>query len=148
MELVTVPQFIDSEDKIMGPITVRQFVIMLVTAGLLFVVYKLTDLGLFIIAAIFIVGTGALFAFYRVNGQPFHFFLLHVVQTVKNPSLRVWKKVPPTRTRRDEEFGGKDIQLPIDPLHQLSAQRLSDLALIVDTGGAYRGENEEGELFS
>ena len=35
MQMFTVPQFIDVEDKIIGPITTRQFIICLVGLGLL-----------------------------------------------------------------------------------------------------------------
>ncbi len=142
MDLITVPQFIDNEDKILGPITVRQFVIMLVTGGILFVIFKLSDLSLFILSAILIGGTGALFAFYRVNGQPFHFFLLHIFQTVRNPSLRVWKRdTAPVINIIDEESGHDEVA---PRQSRMSEQRLSDLSLIVDTGGAYKGHKDEG----
>ena len=46
-----VPQFIDAEDKILGPITVRQFIIMIVGGLLIFAAYKLADFGLFLLEA-------------------------------------------------------------------------------------------------
>jgi hypothetical protein len=42
-----VPQFIDAEDKILGPLTTRQFVTMLSVVGIIFVTYKLADFLLF-----------------------------------------------------------------------------------------------------
>ena len=48
MEQITVPQFLDVEDRIIGPITVRQFVILLVGSGLIFAAYKLSDFALFL----------------------------------------------------------------------------------------------------
>ena len=43
MQQFTVPQFIDVEDKIIGPITTRQFVIMLAGFTLIGISYKLFD---------------------------------------------------------------------------------------------------------
>ena len=40
MDRYNVPQFIDVEAKIIGPITARQFIIMLVACGLTFIWYK------------------------------------------------------------------------------------------------------------
>src|SRR3989344_27556 len=92
MEQYTVPQFIDVEDKIFGPITTRQFLILLVTGGVLFITYRLADLGLFIILGIIWGIIGGTLAFMRVNGQTVHYFLLNVIQTSKRPALRVWNK--------------------------------------------------------
>ncbi len=143
MEKYTVPQFIDSEDKIVFFLTVRQFLIILVTCGALFVVFKITDFTLFLLVGAVIVGVGGTFAFYRVNGQPFHLFALNVVQTTQNPSLRVWKKEVNRATIRAEAQAmvKKDEPAPLPPFRPSpSAHRLSELSLIVDTGGAYRGE--------
>jgi len=150
MEQITIPQFIENEDRILGPLTVRQFIIILVAAGLLFVAFKTTDLTAFIFSATIIGGTAGLLAFYRVNGQPFHFFLLNLVRTASRPTLRVWKK-------QARHFSGhvketveeKKQEQAMTPSRQTpSGKRLSELSLIVDTGGAYRGEKEAGtELF-
>lgn len=138
----TVPQFIDSEDKIMGPITTRQFLILLVTAFLGFIAYKLFDFGLFLLVAIFWLIVGGILAFMRVNGQPFHFFLLNLVQTFRKPALRVWDKEldtgilqqyvkqkppPPPKARIKKE--------------SLATSKLAELTLVVNTGGVYNPED-------
>ncbi len=48
MAQYVVPQFITVEDKILGPITVRQFLILLVDTGLMFIFYKIFDFSLFL----------------------------------------------------------------------------------------------------
>lgn len=45
----TVPQFIDVEDKIIGTITVRQFIILLVAAILIAVSYRVLDTAGFVV---------------------------------------------------------------------------------------------------
>lgn len=146
-ERFIVPQFIDTEDKIWGPITVRQFVIIL--AGLLFgfIAYKLSDFSLFIFWVIFIAFFVGIFAFYKVNGAPFHTFALNFIETTfKKPSLRVWHKehiqVQEFKSKKEKE----EKNLPVAHKQMLSSRKLSELSLIIDTGGVYKGEkfvNEE-----
>ncbi len=139
MDQITVPQFIENEDRILGPITARQFVILLVAAGMIYVTYKTSDMTLFIIMTIIIGGGAATLAFYRVNGQPFHFFLLNIIRTASRPSLRVWKKEVRAIRRAKETKDERAQALPPERPHALiGSHRLADLALIVDTGGAYR----------
>src|SRR5258705_13476110 len=92
MDQFVVPQFIEVEDKIFGPITTRQFIILLVTGLILFIIFKLADTALFIFLSVLIGGTALVIAFVKINGQPFHFFLLNIVQTVRRPSRRIWYK--------------------------------------------------------
>ena len=138
----TVPQFIDVEDKIFGPITVRQFIIMLVTALLIAVCYRVFDFSLFIVLGLFLFAIGSTFAFVKINGTAFHFFVLNLIQTLKKPRLRIWHK-DDTLTQG----------LELDKLHhtvarvasnrQYSSSRLNELSLIVDTQGSYQGETSD-----
>ena len=74
MNQFTVPQFIDVEDKVFGPITTRQFIILLVASLLTFVFWKLFDVVLFGIVVFFVDGFAVLLAFMKVRGQFFMFF--------------------------------------------------------------------------
>jgi hypothetical protein len=151
MDQITVPQFIENEDRILGPVTVRQFVIILVACAILFVAYKTTDLTAFIFVTIIIGGCAGVLGFVRINGQPFHFFLLNIARTASRPTLRVWRKEVRHIIRRAKETKAEKAMktAPPPPEHpRVSGHRLSDLALIVDTGGAYMGEKEkDSELF-
>ncbi|OGM00124.1 hypothetical protein A2480_03605 [Candidatus Uhrbacteria bacterium RIFOXYC2_FULL_47_19] len=134
----TVPQFIDVEDKIFGPLTTRQFLIMLVVAGALFIVFKLADFALFVFLAVVMIVFGGVLAFLRVNGQPFHYFLLNLIQTFSKPRLRIWDK-----TLTDSEL--KEIVTAPPPApppkrlikERVSTTKLSELTLVVNTGGVY-----------
>lgn len=150
MEQVVVPQFIEAEDRILGPITVRQFAIMFVGGALVFLEYKMSDLALFILLALLTIGTTVTVAFVKINGQPFHFFLIHIIQTIKRPSIRVWRKVAyPVSAVSAIGVNGTEKGGPKPPEHQrASGQRLSELSLLVDTGGGYATKEEDGtELF-
>lgn len=133
----------------------RQFVILLVAGVILFITFKITDLSLFIVSAIIIGGGAAILAFFRVNGQPMHMFLLHFMQTVKDPSLRVWKKkvskrdvLLARRVAEEKVKEGQEANVIPTSRPTVTSQKLAELSLVVDTGGAYRGERGEGnELF-
>ena len=138
----TVPQFIDVEDKILGPLTVRQFIILLIASGFVFVAYKLYDFTLFLVTGAFEFGVACIIAFLKINGQPFHYFVLNLIQTFKKPRLRVWDK-----ELTDAELK-KIIQTPPPPppkervlKRRVSSSKLSELTLVVNTGGVYNPEN-------
>jgi len=142
MQQFLVPQFIDVEDKIIGPITTRQFVLMLVAILLTFVFYKLFSFWVFVLVGLLNLGLFAVLAFAKINGRPVHFFLLNFIQTSKRPNLRVWNR---EAYRRDLNLVHSDIkEKPVGQLHRatVSGSRLKDLTLIVNTGGVYGGGEE------
>lgn len=141
MNQFTVPQFIDVEDKIFGPITTRQFVILLVAGLLIFVSFKLADTALFILLLSLIGGLALLLAFVKINGQSFHYFILNIFQTLRRPSRRVWNKVY-TKTELNEFIAaGKVAEVEQKaPVKSASPTRIRDLSLLVNTGGYYKPE--------
>src|SRR3989339_346522 len=92
MDQFLVPQFIDVEDKIFGPITTRQFIILLVAGLIIFIAYKLADFTLFIFLLAVLGGFSLVLAFVKINGQVFHYFILNIFQTMRRPSRRIWQK--------------------------------------------------------
>jgi hypothetical protein len=147
MQRFTVPQFIDVEDKIIGPITTRQFLIFLAGAIVIAILYRLFDFSAFLVFGGMVFIFSVVLAFVRINGRPFHFFLLNLVQTVRRRGTRVWnnklaplmdsEKIPTLKfdsTRTAKEYYEKS--------------RLAELSLIVDTQGEYRGDDEEGEIIT
>jgi len=140
MQKFIVPQFIDVESKIFGPVTVRQFLIILVGLMFGFMAYKLSDFSLFIVEAFIIFIAISAFAFVKVNGAPFHVFLLNYIKTMKSAKVRIWKRQPFVKqTKKEEKENITD--KPVSTRSRMSASRLSELSLIIDTGGAYQGEN-------
>ncbi len=142
MQQFVVPQFIEVEDKIFGPITTRQFLIILAAALVIFIAYKFADFTLFLIILVAIGGLALTFAFVKVNGQTFHYFLLNILQTARRPSLRVWNKnyteeeLNYLRQRQPEEIIKKEARKPVRTEH------IRNLSLVVNTGGFYRPEDD------
>lgn len=138
-----VPQFIDVETKIIGPITPKQFIILIITAGLIFLSYKLADFTLFIIEAVFLFGLGITLGFVKVNSQPIYYFLLSLIQVLKKPNIRVWKREKMLVLEKKIKKKKGEIEEVITPRRTLPLSKLSEISLLVDTGGRYEEEVEE-----
>lgn len=136
-----VPQFIDAEDKIFGPITARQFIILMIAGLIDFGLFKLLTFVQFLLIGIPIIIIAGIFAFTKINGQSFHYFILNIIQTFKKPKLRVWDK-----RYSDSELKVFMKQTPPEPPKvsvrktPVSVSRLNELSLVVNTGGIYRPE--------
>lgn len=141
MDQFVVPQFIDVEDKIFGPVTSRQFVILLVAGLILFVAFKLADTALFIFLLATLGGFALILAFVKINGQSFHYFILNLVQTLRRPSRRIWYKTDTKEELEELRKGGKiEIIEKATEIPRLSYNRIRDLSLAVNTGGYYKPE--------
>lgn len=141
MQQFVVPQFIDVEDKIFGPITARQFIILLVATLIIFLAYKLADITLFIFLTLVIGGLALVFAFVKVNGQSFHYVILSMIQTLRRPSLRVWNKTfDKSELVRYRDESKIVVVEKIKRVPKLSYSRIRDLSLVVNTGGYYKPE--------
>lgn len=136
-----VPQFIDVEDKIFGPVTARQFVILLAAGLTLFAAFKLADFALFVVLLIVIGGGSLVVAFVKINGQAFHYFLLNIIQTLRRPSLRIWNKIYTTEDiKRLRGEGRVIVPEKAVAIKRYSYSRIRDLSLTVNTGGYYQAE--------
>jgi hypothetical protein len=139
-----VPQFIDNEDKILGPITVRQFLICLAGTLAIMIEWAILKFIFFIIAAVITAGIAGVFAFLKVNGHPFHIFFLNFLQSLTRPAIRVWNK-----ELNDTELRRLIKEKPPAPTPERntkarpSSTRLRDLTLTVNTGGVYNAEEDE-----
>ncbi len=105
--------------------------------------YKLLQTAYFILALIPTAGLAATFAFIKINGQPFHLFFVNFLQTQVRPKLRVWNK---DLSLQELKGAQKVVGLPTVEKVQLkkrpSSTKLRDLALVVNTGGVYKPEEE------
>lgn len=142
MQQFTVPQFIDNEDKILGPITVRQFLIMIVAAILIAVAYAALAFWYFVAVAVLIAVIAGVIAFLPINGRPFHYFLISFIERTKKPSRRVWNKEL-TDAELRHYIQVKKEEAPVEKAlrPRYTTSHLSQLSLIVDTSGGYTGED-------
>jgi len=96
-----VPQYIDIEDKVIGPFTIKQFLYIIVAAVVLFILYNLVNLFVLILLAVPICALTFALAFVKVHNQPFINVVKNFLGFVKKPDFYVWKK--PTIQKKTEE---------------------------------------------
>jgi hypothetical protein len=142
-----VPQFIEVEDKILGPITTRQFVELLAGGLICFIMYRFLSFAYFAVGAVFVIGVDVVLAFAKVNGRPVHYFLLNFLQTAKRPKLRIWNREAFVRQVQEVESGIQEKVKEIAKKAPVSGSRLRDLSIVVNTGGVYQGEDSVNESF-
>ncbi len=96
-----VPQYLKVEDKIIGPLTLKQFIYLLLAGGLLFLLFNILKFGIFIIVAIPITIFTLLLAFYKIGNQKFSQFVVNLLGFVTKPNIYTWKKSAPTRPEEE-----------------------------------------------
>lgn len=133
-----VPQFIDIESKIIGPISGRQFIISIITMALCYIWFELFPAFIFV-PAIFVTGAiGGTLAFAKVNGQRMHYFLLNVIQTLKRPRLTVWHRL----SYEKPAVISAPPKPAFVPKEAPNQSRLAEMSLMVDTGGVYVAQEQ------
>lgn len=139
-----VPQFIDAEPKLLGPVTPRQFIILFVGVLLSALMKVLLPFWAFIVVTVIIAGLVLTLAFVKINGQSFHYFLLNMLQTFRKPSIRVWKKdLSDAYLRQFIQREEIKVETKFERKDFIGTSRLNELSLIVNTGGAYRPEHDD-----
>ncbi len=138
MDQYVVPQFIEVEAKIIGPISARQFVEIMVGLASSYVWFRISPTPFLFIPLIFITLTiTGVMAFAKVNGQSMHYFLLNLIQTLKRPRLKLWHRMDykePVKKVAKEEA-------PIVDKGPVTESRLASVSLMVDTGGVYSSDD-------
>lgn len=141
MQQFVVPQFLDVEDKIFGPITIRQFSILIVAGGTIYVAFELLDFVSFIVTTAVVGGFSLVLAFVRINGQPFHYFMLNFFQTKRLPKNRVWGK---DLSNKELDYLRKlmpETTEEVEEIKPVSREHIRDLSLLVNTGGYYKPDD-------
>ena len=124
-----VPQFIEVEDKIFGPLTFKQFVYVAGGIGISVVLFILLPKFIAIIISAPILIFAAALAFYKVNDKPFINVVEAFVKYTLTDKLYIWKKedkVPEAK----EALEKKEIEQVYVP--KLSDSKLKELTWSLD----------------
>lgn len=128
-----VPQFIEVEDKIFGPLTLKQFIYLVGGGGLSFLVYLfLNNLFLSIIPIAIIMGISVALAFYKLNNKPFVGVLEDAFKYLTGTKLYIWKKseTPPPQSTQAAVSQAKSFASVMVP--KISDSKLKDLTWSLD----------------
>lgn len=119
-----VPQFIEVEDKIFGPLTLKQFIYLAGGGGVCLMLFTLLPLWLTFLLGAPVLAFCAALAFYQVNGRPFIVAIEHASSYFFGTKLYLWKQ------REAKASGPTAIatSAPVAPVPTLSQSRLKDLS--------------------
>jgi hypothetical protein len=115
-----VPQFIEIEDKIFGPLTFKQFLYVGGGAAVGFIFWMMTPKIIAIIVGGPFVAFFMAAAFYKVNGRPFLMFIEGAIKYTLSAKLYIWKKTD----KKIEKIPEK-----IRPQNQMALPKLSQSKL-------------------
>ena len=132
MQQFQLPQFIDVEDKVFGPLTAKQFVYVLAGAAFVVIIWVFQLPGIIFWPLAIVVGGffGAL-AFFKYNGQPFVVLVNNATNHVLHTRLYIWK-------REDKKPDKSAIVTPVKNEYyapKLTQSKLKDLSWSLDING-------------
>ena len=86
------------EDKIIGPFTMKQFIYLLISGGIVYGWWTYLQnnyvdfMPIFLVLAIPVGLLGVAFALLKINDRPFEVFILSFFQFLSTPKQRMWKE--------------------------------------------------------
>jgi hypothetical protein len=123
-----VPQFIEVEDKIFGPLTWKQFVFMGGGIGLSVIIFLYLPFLIAAIVALPVMAFSIALSFYKVNNKSFVDILGAGVSFYTKGRLYLWRK----EEKKEGPAPAPAAPLPTREKLTLSGNRLHDLALSLD----------------
>lgn len=128
-----VPQFIDIEDRLIGPLTLKQFLYLAFAGALIFVFWFLFNFFIWLIISLPITILAFAFAFLKINDRPFVYFFISAIFYFVKPKLYIFGEMP-EKKEAEEKIPPKPEPLPAEaPATKVSRSKLKELALNLDT---------------
>jgi hypothetical protein len=126
-----VPQFIDVEDKIIGPLSFKQFAYVLASAASAFICLRVLPIWFGGPLMIILISFFLALAFYKVNGRPFINALEAGIMFYFGSRLYVWKQ---PKAKKEEAGKTKDADdlSNFNYIPRLTNSRLKDLSWSLD----------------
>ena len=125
-----VPQFIEVEDKIFGPLTFKQFIYILGGLGGAYIIYRMLPLALAGPLILIVGGFAAALAFFQFNGRPFIFGFESAFYYFLRTKLYLWnneRKQANAPAVKTVSAKSSEVYVP-----KLSDSKLHDLAWSLD----------------
>lgn len=130
MRQYQVPQFITVEDKIIGPLTLKQSGFLGTAAVLIFLMRFFFREFVFWPLAFLIGGFAVALSFLSINGQPFWVVFKNWVLYTIRPRVYIWKQTPQEKRRVQPEETKHEPKITKVP--KISESKLSDLSWSLD----------------
>ena len=126
-----VPQFINIEDKIVGPLTGKQLLWIAAMCATLFLLWTILSKVVFFIVGVPVALFFIALAFLKPNGQSFLSFIVYVGYYMFSSKEYVWKKEV-VRTRKKENEPKKTNQQKIKK-QKLNFDEIKQLTQVLDS---------------
>jgi len=122
-----VPQFLEVEDKIFGPLTLKQFLYSAGGAGFFFIAWVGLPQPFSTIVALPLLLFFLALAFYKVNNRPFVVTVENYFKYISGTKLYIWKK-------REKEIKKKAVEVKSSTLvvPELSGSKLRNMSWELD----------------
>jgi hypothetical protein len=94
-----IPQFTDVEDKLIGPLTLKQFLALLATGGVVLFFWSIFKFSIFFfVFGLPVALLGIVTTFGKFNGRPLFAYVLPYLGFMSRPRVRIFKRETPTVT--------------------------------------------------
>ena len=123
-----VPQFIEVEDKIIGPLTLKQFIYLSGGGGLCVVFFTYFNVIIALVLSALVAGFVAALAFYKINGKPFVDIIEAGFSYYTHGKMFLWKHQDPKVMK---EVTKAEVQV-LRGAPKLTRGKLSELAWSLD----------------
>ncbi len=130
-----VPQFIEREAKIIGPLTFKQFLFVGAGGVIIFILYSSlaqTSVIAFLFLTLVIAAISLSFAFLKIEGHPLANVFLGFTNFISSPKVYLWerKKFIPRMAKKEkpQEAPKKEITESSEEIKLFKRSRLKDLS--------------------
>jgi hypothetical protein len=126
----SVPQFIDVEDKIVGPFTGKQTLFLILGFGVLLILFTFLDFIFFILLSIPVIIIVLAFAFWKPKGFTVLQWANNIINYYTTAHLYIWRREPDSRMFKQTQRKQTAKEAPDLPV---SRNRIKELAWLLDT---------------
>lgn len=137
--LFNVPQYIDVEDKVAGPLTAKQLLWMFGMGVVLIILWNIFDGIVFFIVAIPAALIFCALAFYRPYKQPLIKFVGSSLMYFFRPKVYSWRRIPQAGGIRKQEEKKKEVEVK-EEKKMLAPEDLTAMAKMLDSAGEERNQ--------
>jgi hypothetical protein len=129
----SVPQFIDVEDKVVGPFTAKQTVYLLGGGGIVLLSFILFNTAFFLLIAMVFVPLTLGFAFYRPKGITMARYVENFMDYLTTEHLYLWRRDPQIVMFKmvQKKHTGSEA-----PMKMVTRSRIRELANLLDTSAS------------
>lgn len=128
--LFNVPQFIEKEDKLVGPLTAKQLGWLGGAGTVMLLLWAVLDTGAFILACIPVAAVFGALAFYRPNGISLIAFIGSAVNFTWKPKMYVWNRTP--EIEKTKKITHKKVKVIAKEGRVVNANKIEEISKLLD----------------